>query len=901
MFLEKSQIEIIITFWAMFSLIALISADCISAEQISDNQTPYNMLPYSLMSSAVSKNLTYINQSPNYINSIEQKADGIQSEAMLIDMSLNGARIANPISVYQRTDKESVSPGGTVNYTITYSNNLATKAEDVVVTDLLPEMKYYTAEPSPTYTSGNVLVWILGDLLPGETGAIELTVDLNEKGSEFVFKESQSISGTGFVRVHHSVSTPSDYHNRTFTSYVNITADYREKEEHSSDTYSIELVNGIKPEFRVLEHGSGTYSREDKTEIDTEKGNSRTDNDLFASYSQESFALPANRSIDFDSKWSESVYNKDKLTGFSSYEKYMYAKNIDRQSRFKVFDEESSVKFDTTFEGAASIKMRVGPNAGSTELSGEAYSRSTPDIISKRLDANYESEEDYLGNFSLSEKMDSGGYNSQKRINAFRVASGNGSVAVDKRVGKSQRSYESGTGNYQVEDIIKNRDNSIIKEIEVKKNSTNFTYTPDFNISLSRSWEEGLISNSASRRTDSHRASSLIADEYSDIDYLKKSAEANGLNEMNITSDFLGRSEFKAQARISNPSGSIGQTNILQDYSGRFNLARDIKIRGAPHFDRPHLSISKAGKADLANNTFVDYTIQVTNDGDSVLTHVNIQDFLPPGTSYVHSSLKPRMVGSTYINWTVPISLNVGESYSIDLRLSIGEKVSYLINQAYAYAVYDDLLVKSKCISELAINWPESSSLPSPIIRIAALIDGSDPMIIRYRAILENRGKASITANSFCTLPDELEFLNSSVRPKSNTSTEISWNPIILRPGENKTIEFWARATQNGTYISKFTLKVIGQKSLAVKVAIAVAHINDNGKVGGRQVDDAQDSEIQYNNPQATDWQAPSCFGLNCTQETDSESDWYSCFDLDANEFIDSNNLGGGDLCETCF
>ena len=885
----------------MFSLIALISTDYISAEQISDNQTQYNRSPYSFVSSAGSKNMTYINQSPSYLSGTTQKVNGIQGEALLVDRSLNGDQIAHPISVYQRIDKESVSPGGTVNYTIIYSNNLATKAENVMVTDFLPEMKYYTAEPSPTYTSGNVLIWILGDLLPGEIGSIELTVDLNEKGSEFVFKESQSISGTGFVRVHHSVSTPSDYHNRTFTSYVNITADYQGKEERSSDTYSIELMNGIKPEFRVLEHGSGTYNREDKTEIDTKKGNGRTDNDLLASYGQESFALPANRSIDFNSKWSESVYNKDKLTGFSSYEKYMYAKNIDRQSRFKVSDEESNVKFDTKFEGAASIKMRVGPNEGSTELSGEAYSRSTPGITSKRLGANYESEEDYLGNFSLSEKIDSGGYNSQKRINSFRVASGNGSVAVDKRVGDSQRSYESGTGNYQVEDIIKSGENSIVKDITVEKNSTNFTYTPDFNVSLFRSWEEGLISNSASRRTNSHITSSLIIEKYSNIDYLKKSSEAKGLNEMNTTSDFLGRSEFKAQARISNPSGSIGQTNILQDYSGRFNLTRDIEIRGAPHFDRPHLSISKTGKADLANNTFVDYTIQVTNDGDSVLTHVNIQDFLPPGTSYVHSSLKPRMIGSTYINWTVPVSLKVGESYHIDLKLSIAEKVAYLINQAYAYAVYDDLLVKSKCISELELNWPESSSLPSPTISMTALIDGSDPMMIRYRAILENRGKASITANSFCTLPDELEFLDSSVRPKSNTSTEISWNPIILRPGENKTIEFRARASQNGTYINKFTLKVIGQRSLTVKVAIAVAHVNDNAKVGGEQVDGAQGNNSQANDPQTSDWQPPSCFGLNCTQETDSESDWYSCFDLDANELIDSNNLGGGDLCETCF
>ena len=792
---------------------------------------------------------------------------------------------AYPISIIQKVDKKSVYPGGTVNYTITYRNNLAMEAEDVVVTDLLPEINYHTAKPLPTHSAGNTLVWVLGDLSPLETGSIALTVDLNEKWSEFIFKEDNSISGTGFVQVHRSASTTSGHQDMTFTNYVNITAYYNGTVEHSSDTSSIKLVNGIEPEIHISEHGSGTYYKDGKIEIDTDEGNSRTDDELSVSYDNLSFALPANRSISFNSKWSENVYNKDKLIDFSSHERYMYATNIDRQSRFKVADKESSVKFDATFEGAASVNMRVGPIESSMGSSGGTHNGGASDATLKWPDAYYESKEDYLGNFSLNEKLELEGDSSHKDIEALRAASGNGSVAVDKRARSSQRSYESGTGSYQVDDKIKTRENSVIKEIAVEKGTMNFTYTPNFNIRLNRSWEEGLISKSAriskgSRGTESHALSSLIDEEYSNIYYLKKSAETKGLNEIYTTSDFLGNAEFRA--KISNPSKSMGQIIILQDYSGRYNLTRNIKIVGTPRYNRPHLSISKAGKVDLVNNTLVNYTIKVTNDGDSVLKRIDIQDFLPPGTSYLRSSLRPRTISSTYINWTVPVSLDVGESYNINLRLRITEKTDHLINQAYAYIIFDDLFMESKCISELALNWSESYPLPRPLIRMVALADDVDPMVIKYRIMLENYGKAALTANYFCILPRELEFLNSSVRPESNTSTAIGWTPIILKPRENRTIELWARASQNGTYISKSTIKAIGPKIPIVKEAIAVIRIGDHADVVGIQGENAED-----NMPQVTDWQPPSCFSLNCSQETNSESDWYSCFDYDAYELVD--------------
>lgn len=867
-FLEKRKITIAAFFLLTLSSMALLS-DSISSEQIPDGQTEHKIStnsiysPYSIPSSASKKlvNDRSIGRRPN------------DDETA-------------PISIYQRADKESILSGGTINFTITYRNNLGLQVSNAVVTDILPEIEYYTSEPAPTYVSGSTLVWTIGNLMPGEMGSIELTVDLNDSGREFVFEESQSTSGKGFVRIHRGVSTPSDQQNTTFANYVSITANCGGIMESSSDSSSIEVINGIKPELCDLASGSGTYYRDDKIEIGAKGGNCRIDDELSASYGQESFALPANRSIDFNSKWSNRFSNKDDLMDFSSAEEYRYAENINRESRFKVNNNESSFKFDVEFTGAASIDVRVGENARSNKLSGKSIVSDRPEITLKRPDTNYESKEEYLGNFSLSEKINLEGDSYQERVEAYRTASGNGSVAVDMRIESSQRSYESGTGKYQVDDIIKTRDNSIIKDINIEKLPANFTYSPNFSINLSRSWEEGLISRSASgdgsnKLAGSDLTSRSMAEEYSNIDYLRKNSEVKGLNEMKSTADFSGQAEFKVQAETSDRSGKAGQTFIMQEYSGSFNITRDIKIVGAPKYSRPHLSISKTGKADLANNTFVDYTIQITNDGDSALSHIVIQDFLPPETSFVHSSLKPRVISSAYVNWTVPVKLDIGESYIMDLRLNINERAEHLINQAYAYMDYGDTVMKSRCVSRLPLNWPEMDLLPGPAIRMAASIDDEDPMTIRYSIMLENNYDASIIASPFCTLPEEMTFLNSSISPKRNTSTDIVWDPITLSAGENKTIELRARASENGTYVSKSTLKMIGPKLPTVKVAVAAVDINEV-KAGAIQEEHAQD-----NNPMASDWQPPSCFSLNCTREMCYEDDWCPCTGFDADELIE--------------
>ncbi len=62
-----------------------------------------------------------------------------------------------------------------ITYTITYRNDGPSLARSVLLTDTLPAgFTFVSATPAPAQNSGGVLVWNLGDLAPGASGAIQL-------------------------------------------------------------------------------------------------------------------------------------------------------------------------------------------------------------------------------------------------------------------------------------------------------------------------------------------------------------------------------------------------------------------------------------------------------------------------------------------------------------------------------------------------------------------------------------------------------------------------------------------------------------------------------------------------------------------------------------------------------
>ena len=94
-------------------------------------------------------------------------------------------------------------------------------------------------------------------------------------------------------------------------------------------------------------------------------------------------------------------------------------------------------------------------------------------------------------------------------VSSEKAASGSGLVVVDKRVGESQRSHESGSGSYDSEELIETYTNYIAKDISLEYAPTNSKLTDNVAINSSLKWTEGMYSKNP--------GSSYIGEEYSSI------------------------------------------------------------------------------------------------------------------------------------------------------------------------------------------------------------------------------------------------------------------------------------------------------------------------------------------------------------------------------------------------
>ena len=468
----------------------------------------------------------------------------------------------------------------------------------------------------------------------------------------------------------------------------------------------------------------------------------------------------------------------------------------------------------------------------------------------------YESREDYLGSFKVISKVDEYGRN----VASDRSVTGSGMASSDRRVGRSQRSYESGTGSYQVEEQTQTFTNYMAKDINVTYGSMNYSYTPDFKVNIANKWKEGMWSKSGAytpRGSIGSSPSSLISEEYSSANYLKKNTVAKGLNEMDTEAEFFGKAQFKVEK--SSSSNKSDEVALYNDYIGKYKLTRKISISGISRFDRPHLSITKEGKNEPEFGSFVDYVITLVNDGNRSLGPIYLLDLFPPGTSYVSSSLRPSELTANSAQWTL-VNLGVGSSSKIELTLNMTEELDSLINRVQVRGGYDDKWVVAENFSALQLGWL-SCCPPQLLAAKEGYVDAKDPMLVHYRIILKNRENDTMVASVTDQLSGEMIFLNSSVDPSNHDSNEVAWNVVDLRPGELKIIDYWARALQVGTLVNRAHIDsyyLNGTDSASTDVMSSV-------EIGGEPISRS-----------GSEWQPPKCFDLNCTQQGFG-NDWMPC------------------------
>jgi len=753
--------------------------------------------------------------------------------------------VVHSLFVRKKSDREMYMRGETVNYTITYGNELAIEAQKARLTDTLPDVEFLEAHPEPSFNNGSVLIWNLGTLPPHSTGTIQLYARINQTHRDIIFQGRQSVSGEGYMQMHQDLSTAKGP--KTLTNHVRIDALFEDRPDWDASSATIGLLDSRGTEVKLRGHGSGSYSREEETLLKTNNSTISLSTSLSARYRPSSFSLPGGREIGYSSKWHDSTESKNRITDASTLESYRYASRLDRNSTLLLDKNGSTLESETSFEGAGHIGLFKGSPPTSINAS-----------FSARMPA-FESRQDYLGSFTVYTKFDEYG----KSATEDRSVSGTGAASSDKRLSDRQRSYEHGTGFYNVEDTVQTASNYISKDINASYSPQRFRYTPGFEVNLSGKWSEGMWSRSGSCPADGSNSSisnqaSFIGEEFSELDFLQKSTVASGLNEMKTEAEFQGRARLTARY-INQSANASEELDLYDEYLGSYSLSRHVHIGGVASFDEPHLSISKEGRMEPAGGTFVYYTINVKNDGNRALGPVYVQDIFPPETEYIRSSMRPSEISETSCQWTL-VSLGIGQSSSIDLVLNSSGEEAGLVNRVLASGSYDGEYVKAENYSALQLSWLECC--PSELLAAkTARIDVADPTLIHYRISLRNRESYSMALTIKDELPEGISFVNSTTSPAEHRSSSLTWNIADLGPEEVQNIDYLARAHRSGTFTAPAHIEAWASDGSRILSADISAQVYVPGDVPAQA---------------GSDWQPPACFDLNCTAMGGREN-WIPC------------------------
>jgi uncharacterized repeat protein (TIGR01451 family) len=684
-------------------------------------------------------------------------------------------------SIMKIASSTSVSPGDPLYYAIFYRNAGEVDLTEVVITEKYPEgVEFIRAKPAPDEGSDNK--WTIGDLPVGGHGMIVLAVQVTES-QDLEFTEEGRVVGEGFVSVRDSLSTSPGGHNLKNVA----TIDSNETGPVNS-TVSVAISN---TKLDIREHGSGTYESDEKLKLRTENTSISMEKDASSKYTSTSLHLYNNRTVNYSSKWTQIASTENWATGASMSESYRYATSIDRKSMMFLDEKESVMNIESVFNGTGYIGFLKMPSSTSTSSDGPAPSQlPTPQTLPL-----FESHEDYFGSFNILQMVDEYG----SSIASDKYASGTGLVVVDKRVKDNQSSYESGTGTYDSEELIRTYTNYIAKDISLVYAPMNQSLTNDVSIESSMRWKEGMYSRIPGR--------SYIGEEYTGVIELDKSAVAAGLNNTETIANFSGRARYRA---------------ILEDildfdehYEGNHSIERRINLySSAPKYDLPHLNVTTTlgwiYKEDVTtalgwideetigvNETIAIYSISIENDGNRALAPIHVRDIFPPGSVLIHpASVRPTELNDTYANWTLT-HLAIGDVATIILGLDVTEALpgdasthhpAELVNRVEACGGY---------------NGSERVCATNGVSVVkTAQLDPQNGSIVWYKIYVNNDANTDRTATVTDQLPKGMKLLDSTFTVASNENGTITWNLEDIEPFDTVTITYSVEALHAGRFVN---------------------------------------------------------------------------------------------------
>jgi uncharacterized repeat protein (TIGR01451 family) len=534
------------------------------------------------------------------------------------------------LSINKTPLQKAVRRGEEVSYIITVCNKGGQPATNVTVRDVFDSsVELISAWPEMTGEG----VWHFPALAPSQCVQMGLTVRLPR--TDVLYQSRQNVTGRGFVRSYQDYSTrrPAGL----LTNRVYVSSDQMQLSSLANVKILAEEGTGLS----LREHGCGDYEdREDLRFLTTNKS-IRRERSVKASYCPARLPLPGSGSQTVSSLWHEAARAKNGITNTSFEESYRYSTTLESESIYDLDENQSTMQIRSGFQGLAHLGTLKLPASGRRD-----------DIISV---------EDYAGSFQMEQSFHDLG----QGLMMDSSVSGLGYMAKDM-LGRGQRSYESGTGSYRLEESGDTFSGFMSKDLEATHHSLSHAVTPRTFLNVSQKWSEGIRLSSPS---------SIIAEEYSSATRLKMKAVAASPRELKSESNFSGTATLRAAV------GKNGTLAVDRDETlmGDYKVSRRIIISGGAKYDRPHLYLRKDG---LRVGDVAVYTITITNDGNTTIGPLFLQDLFPPGARFINATLQPNQIGQNSSNWTL-LHLSIGDTLRIRINLDVEKCEDDIINRAH--------------------------------------------------------------------------------------------------------------------------------------------------------------------------------------------------------------------------
>ncbi|MDD4652751.1 MAG: hypothetical protein PHQ34_11030, partial [Methanothrix sp.] len=534
------------------------------------------------------------------------------------------------LSVNKTPLQKAVRRGEEASYLITVCNKGGQPATNVTVRDVFASsVEMVSAWPEMAEDGA----WHYSSLAPGECVQMGLTVRVPR--IDVLYSSQEKVTGRGFVRSYRDYSTRRQAD--VLTNHVYVSSD----QMLLSSSASVKILAEEGTELRQRTHGSGDYEDHEDLRFLTANKSIRLERSMKASYHPTMILLPGSGSQRISCLWNDAARARNGITNTSFEESYRYSTTLASEGLYDLDKNQSLMQINSGFSGLAHLGTLKRPDPGRKE-----------DILSV---------EDFAGDFLLSESVHDLG----QGLMMDRSASGRGYVARDLH-GPRLRSYESGTGSYQSDEKIEAFSGFISKDLQAAHHGLSQPVTPGTSLFISQNWSEGM---------ELVGPASLISEKYSSASRLKLHAAAASSRELRSEANFSGVATLKA-AVFKNGTLAVDREETLM---GDYNVSRRIIISGCAKYDRPHLYLRKDGSqvGDVAC-----YTILITNDGNTTIGPLFLQDIFPPGASFINATVRPNQIGMNSSNWTL-LHLSIGDTLRIGINLDVERCGDDIVNRAF--------------------------------------------------------------------------------------------------------------------------------------------------------------------------------------------------------------------------